>query len=199
MAPEEFTVLLDGLGPGCDVRWFGARLQEAESASDAAAAALDLLEEQVACRNATIWICTPDGSMAVIGSRSGAPRRASCSRLLEVGRRVVGRVDAEVLGPESPAQADFEALLPWIGLALARWLEPDPDGVRAVASLARKTGLTPREAEILKWLREGKTNPEIAVICGISSRTVQKHVEHVLEKVGVETRQAAAMRTFSRD
>ena len=56
---------------------------------------------------------------------------------------------------------------------------------------ARELGLTAREAEMLHWIGEGKTSPEIAVLLGISARTVHKHVEHILTKLGVETRQAA--------
>lgn len=51
--------------------------------------------------------------------------------------------------------------------------------------------LTPREAEVLFWLSEGKTNAEIAVILDSSRRTVEKHVEHILDKLGVENRAAA--------
>lgn len=57
---------------------------------------------------------------------------------------------------------------------------------RAVA-----TTLTRRETEILHWITEGKSNPGIAIILGISPRTVEKHVEHIFEKLGVETRIAA--------
>ncbi len=53
-------------------------------------------------------------------------------------------------------------------------------------------GLTPREAGILGWVAQGKTNSEVAVLCDISERTVQKHLEHIYEKLGVETRTAAA-------
>jgi DNA-binding CsgD family transcriptional regulator len=53
-------------------------------------------------------------------------------------------------------------------------------------------GLTRREAEMLHWITEAKTNPEIAIILGISRRTVHKHVQHLFEKLGVETRTAAA-------
>ncbi len=52
--------------------------------------------------------------------------------------------------------------------------------------------LTRRESEILAYITIGKTNPEIGIILGISSRTVSKHVEHILERLGVETRTAAA-------
>ena len=52
--------------------------------------------------------------------------------------------------------------------------------------------LTRRESEILARIAVGKTNREIGIILGISSRTVSKHVEHILERLGVETRTAAA-------
>jgi DNA-binding CsgD family transcriptional regulator len=48
---------------------------------------------------------------------------------------------------------------------------------------------------VARWIREGKTNAEIATIMGISPRTVQKHIEHVFEKLGVKTRVAIATRT----
>jgi DNA-binding CsgD family transcriptional regulator len=52
--------------------------------------------------------------------------------------------------------------------------------------------LTGRESEILAYVAIGKTNREIGIILGISSRTVSKHVEHILARLGVETRTAAA-------
>lgn len=52
--------------------------------------------------------------------------------------------------------------------------------------------LTQREAEVLYWLIKGKTNRDIGDILGTSPRTVNKHLEHVFEKLGVETRTAAA-------
>lgn len=52
--------------------------------------------------------------------------------------------------------------------------------------------LTRRESEILAYVAIGKTNPEIGTILGISSRTVSKHLEHILNGLGVETRTAAA-------
>ena len=53
--------------------------------------------------------------------------------------------------------------------------------------------LTPREAEIAIWLAEGKSNPEIAAILGLSARTIEKNMEHILEKLGVENRTTAAL------
>jgi DNA-binding CsgD family transcriptional regulator len=51
--------------------------------------------------------------------------------------------------------------------------------------------LTPRELEILSWVAKGKRNAEIGIILGISWRTVDTHLVHVFEKLGVETRSAA--------
>ena len=55
-----------------------------------------------------------------------------------------------------------------------------------------QASLTPRETEVLTWLARGKTNRDIAEILGMSHRTVNKHLEHIFEKLGVETRAAAA-------
>lgn len=63
---------------------------------------------------------------------------------------------------------------------------------QATAQRLRDIALTPRETEVLAWLAKGKTNRDIADILGMSHRTVNKHLEHVFEKLGVETRSAAA-------
>ena len=55
-----------------------------------------------------------------------------------------------------------------------------------------KLGLTTREAEVLYWIAQGKSNPDTATILGASVRTVHKHVEHIFQKLGLETRNAAA-------
>jgi DNA-binding NarL/FixJ family response regulator len=65
---------------------------------------------------------------------------------------------------------------------------PDSDAAQRLRDIA----LTPRETEVLSWLAKGKTNRDIADILGMSHRTVNKHLEHVFEKLGVETRSAAA-------
>lgn len=54
-------------------------------------------------------------------------------------------------------------------------------------------GLTTREAEVLYWIAAAKTNLEIAAITGARVRTIDKHVERILQKLGVENRQAAAL------
>jgi DNA-binding NarL/FixJ family response regulator len=61
-------------------------------------------------------------------------------------------------------------------------------GPRALLAL----GLTAREAEVLYWIAEGKTNPEIAIILESSVNTVKKHANNIFAKLGVETRTGAA-------
>lgn len=62
--------------------------------------------------------------------------------------------------------------------------------------VAMLSTLTPREREVLGWVAAGKTNGQIAEILGTMPRTIAKHLERIYEKLGVETRTAAAMRAM---
>ncbi len=53
------------------------------------------------------------------------------------------------------------------------------------------SGLSAREADVMDWLSQGKSNPDIGVILGISQHTVRKHPENIFRKLGVENRTAA--------
>ncbi len=108
-------------------------------------------------------------------------------------------------------QGGYDALLtrtrsPWVverpGARLRiRFLQDSEGNVTLLLSeerqlndnLAAQFGLTPREREVLAWIGEGKSNPEIGRILGISFRTVEKHVERLLAKMNVESRQAAML------
>jgi DNA-binding CsgD family transcriptional regulator len=57
-------------------------------------------------------------------------------------------------------------------------------------------GITRREAEILFWITQGKTGGVIATLCNISLRTVQKHIENIYRKLGIETRNSAMLRAL---
>lgn len=63
---------------------------------------------------------------------------------------------------------------------------------RSDQSLESTFDLSTRECQVAQWLAEGKSNPEIALILKLSRRTVEKHVEHILPKLGVENRATAA-------
>jgi DNA-binding NarL/FixJ family response regulator len=72
-------------------------------------------------------------------------------------------------------------------LRLAKDATPD-----LPAKFSSELGLTTREGEVLSWLSKGKTNRDIAQILGLSPRTVDKHLEQIYAKLGVENRTAAA-------
>lgn len=79
-----------------------------------------------------------------------------------------------------------------IGMGEAMWLLNVQPAGQVSASRLATASLTPRETEVLSWIAKGKTNRDVGEILGLSPRTVNKHLEHVFEKLGVETRAAAA-------
>lgn len=104
----------------------------------------------------------------------------------------IARLRREGLAAELPALRRGDTLL---RLKFAR--HPQSGGfliiVEETAAPTPEATLTPREREILEWLGQGKGNPEIGVILGISTHTVKRHVERILAKLGVENRYAAAL------
>ncbi len=68
----------------------------------------------------------------------------------------------------------------------------DADRLPGDQLLKEKLGLTTRESEVLYWLANGKTNKEISEILDMGVRTVNKHLEQLFPKLGVENRTAAA-------
>lgn len=99
-----------------------------------------------------------------------------------------------------PGQSRFR-LTSLGGVGGDQWLiaveESDEAGQRQ--RLAARFQLTEREAEVLYWVARGKASRDIGDILGASPRTVDKHMERILAKLGVENRAAAAalaMRTL---
>ncbi len=89
------------------------------------------------------------------------------------------------------------------GLTLRRFTEPGRDDLHFFVleekapspnpAALLQLGLTAREAEVLWWIAQGKSNPDIATILGAGVRTIHKHVENIFRKLGCETRAAAAV------
>jgi DNA-binding CsgD family transcriptional regulator len=75
--------------------------------------------------------------------------------------------------------------------AKPQWIWQGHRAAHGIAASPRAQILTQRETEVLNWLAKGKTNRDIADILGMSPRTVNKHLEHIYVKLGVETRTAA--------
>jgi DNA-binding CsgD family transcriptional regulator len=80
-----------------------------------------------------------------------------------------------------------------MGALLARLPERDLRAAVCALQLLAQLPITDRERAVLALVAAGKTNSEIAAVLVISARTVQKHLEHVFQKLGVETRSAAAV------
>ncbi|MEJ7900444.1 MAG: LuxR C-terminal-related transcriptional regulator [Thermomicrobiales bacterium] len=60
-------------------------------------------------------------------------------------------------------------------------------------------GLSPRECEVLRRVAEGRSNRDIAEVLSLSDRTVENHVRHILNKLGLDSRTAAAIWAVRRD
>ena len=127
---------------------------------------------------ATAWLALAFGADAAAGKRADEWLGSALNRndtTFDLGRH--GRLLARNMGRGNLGESMLLLTL-------------TPDSV--AAQRLRDIALTPRETEVLSWLAKGKTNRDIADILGMSPRTVNKHLEHVFEKLGVETRSAAA-------
>ena len=71
-------------------------------------------------------------------------------------------------------------------------LKPDFSSAKPLETL----GLTSREAEVLLWVAQGKSNSDIAGILGCAENTVKVHLARIFEKLGVENRNAASMQAI---
>ena len=127
------------------------------------------------------------------GGRSLADRARTAADLLDVRGQLLGRLACgDLTGSRRlqcslhPASAEDE----WLVV-----LTESGHGA-AVEALELQFRLTAREAEVLYWVARGKTNRDIGDILGISPKTITKHLERVFEKMGVETRTAAAARVL---
>ncbi len=100
--------------------------------------------------------------------------------------------------PEQLVLSDIDecqVLISYVGQSgadeyLLRIIENDFESIQA--RLSKVFGLTLREAEVLTWIANGKANRDIGAILNLSPRTINKHLERISRKLGVENRTAAA-------
>jgi DNA-binding response OmpR family regulator/DNA-binding CsgD family transcriptional regulator len=103
-------------------------------------------------------------------------------------------LDFTFLGPTGPDEylfclADTGAL----GASEEQAVQGGHDRQEVHEALRRNLQLTRRESEVLLWISRGKTNRDIGEILGISPRTINKHLERIFVKLGVENRASAAV------
>lgn len=168
-------------------------------AMHASAASLDATGRQMVAtdRSGKLLWCTP-GAEQLIGrmvpgwTRGAAdlppPLRSSLASLLS---------RADIAGATARVDRGGDGSVELVVVAqyrenevLIRLNELNPE--RDIAKLGERLGLTQREAEVLLWVSYGKASGDISEVLEISPRTVQKHLERIYEKLGVETRSAAA-------
>ena len=146
-----------------------------------------------------LW-CTPLAERAIARVEAGWDRERR--QLPDIVRQTIERLLQRSDSPGAALRIDFrddgdDFALELVLIAqyrenevLIRINQYDPVG--DAARLQVRHGLTVREAEVLLWISYGKSNADISDVLEISPRTVQKHLERIYEKLGVETRAAAA-------
>ena len=172
-------------------------------AAHASAASLDATGRLMLATDANgslLW-CTPRAEEAIERMVPGWTRKQTelPSKLRIPMERLLARGTAGATArvEQEPPEGMLELVL------IARYRENEVlirlnelNPAKDVEKLASKLGLTRREAEVLLWVSYGKSSTDISELLAISPRTVQKHLEHVYEKLGVETRSAAAAKAI---
>jgi len=93
-----------------------------------------------------------------------------------------------------PKPVSRSDLLSSIAMRLARLAQQRPHRPDfSSAVVLERLGISPREAEVLLWMAQGKANHDIAIILGCTHATVKKHTIHLFAKLGVESRGAAML------
>jgi DNA-binding CsgD family transcriptional regulator len=83
----------------------------------------------------------------------------------------------------------FDRLIPHLEIACSRvWMQSQALNLDGIFDRLQNKGLTAREAEVVMWVLQGKTNPEIAAIMGVGLQTIKNHLANVYPKLGVENR-----------
>jgi len=128
----------------------------------------------------------------VAGSDAAAPDLPVAVRA-EIARRAAGEGEGAI---DLGTSGGRRVTLAFLGRAgeeefLFRLMSDEVGGEEA--ALRRRFALTGREAEVLLWIARGKSNRDIGDILGLSPRTVNKHLEQVYSKLGVENRASAAV------
>ncbi len=167
-------------------------------AVQASAASLDATGRMMLATDATgnlLW-CTPRAEAAILRTVPAWTKRDTLPPELRVPvERLLSR--NEIGGSARVEQGSDEGSLELVMVShyrdnevLIRLNELSPQ--KNVQQLGSALGLTAREAEVLLWVSYGKTTRDISDMLNISRRTVQKHLENVFVKLGVETRSSAA-------
>lgn len=171
-------------------------------AAHASVASLDATGRMMMATDAAgglLW-CTPLAEQLIARMSSGWDRKDASlpAELRNAVGRLLSRGDVtgasmRVEGPNGTLELAVVARYR-SNEVLIRLNELNPQ--RDAQKLHEALRLTQREAEVMLWISYGKSSTDISDVLSISPRTVQKHLERIYEKLGVETRSAAAAIAF---
>jgi DNA-binding CsgD family transcriptional regulator len=173
---------------------------------------LTLLDRALGRLNLGLIVLTPDGKVRLatgwavqqltnyLGQRFVAGNRLPerLWRWIRQQQNIAKGVD-DIIRPPTPLTLERKGkrlvvrLVPDL-VQILLFLEEQPTTIKCQS--VAPFGLSRREAQVLVWVAQGKTNKEIGVILELSPRTVQKHLEHIYEKMGAESRTAAAAKAY---
>jgi DNA-binding CsgD family transcriptional regulator len=151
----------------------------------------------------------PDGRIGSADEPAGdwidtcfGKRREQGRRLPDALERWIRRFDLPRMSKLDDAPRHFEPLV-FVAHGVRLMIRMVPDAQQRLLILERQVVtettprgsrlLTARERDVMQWVSEGKSNGEVGLILGCSSRTVQKHLENVYSKLGVHNRTAAVV------
>src|SRR6056297_2161051 len=129
------------------------------------------------------------------GAEDGVGLCAGIAELLEILDRVQTGLGSQPMSTAKPyveGRLKLAYLGQFHGEIVVRLKEDQPE-ISEDERLAKVFALTAREAQVLLWLSHGKTNRDIAEILSLSARSVNKHLEQVFHKMGVDNRTSAAV------
>jgi len=109
--------------------------------------------------------------------------KAQQSLILEINGR---RLEFSFVSSTGPNEFLYRVTESWAG--------SEAEVRRQILLLQQALSLTGREADVLLWISRGKSNRDVGEILGISPRTVNKHLQQIFEKLGVENRSSATAR-----
>jgi transcriptional regulator EpsA len=137
-----------------------------------------------------------EGAAAADDPASARLRRLGCGHALAHGAREISGGEGSFFlllqMPQAPKSRQgylLDLVMPHMHMALQRMLLGERDGGTREAVAGGV--LSAREAEVLRWVGQGKTNPEIGSLLAISPLTVKNHVQKILRKLGVSNRAQA--------
>ena len=196
--------------PTAPAHAIGQRLAAQRTADGLAGEVAAVMAEYFCCKLTRLWLRGAEGDFALAGSDSGKRECAAgwpcAQRSLVFAGEEVGRLEVALQHTEdSPL---FEALLPWVAMAVENCrrtsalqsgksdgpAQLDPERLEAQA---RTWELTRRETEVLGMLARGLANKEIAAALDNSVKTCEAHVSSVLRKAGADSRAVLIARVWA--